>query len=211
MFRFCGKGNMTKVTKVKNQYIDNKKFFEIVSKYRQDRIDAEEIGDEPPPIPDYIGKCVMDISTRLSYKANFINYPFREEMIADGIENAIRALNNFDPAKSSNPFAYFTQIIYYAFLRRIAKEKTLLYTKQKMYTSMAVMGELYNDNSGTDLSNSQSGYTTEYMNGFVEEYEKAMEKKKVPKKNKFFFKDDSSFKKKRSGIELFYEDEEEVL
>jgi DNA-directed RNA polymerase specialized sigma24 family protein len=118
-------------------------------------------------------------------------------MVADGIENAIRALNNFDPAKSANPFAYFTQIIYYAFLRRITKEKTLLYTKQKMYTSMAVMGELYDDASGTDLSNSQSSYATEYMNDFVTEYEKNLEKKKVLKV------------KKKSGIELFYDDEDE--
>ena len=182
------------------QYVDNKKFFEVMVKYRQDRIDAEESGDEAPRIPDYIGKCVMDIATRLSYKPNFINYPFREEMIADGIENAIRALNNFDPSKSSNPFAYFTQIIYYAFLRRIAKEKTLLYTKQKMYTSMAVMGELYDDgDSSVDLSNSQSNFATDYMNDFVEEFEKNMEKKKMPKV------------KKKSGIELFYDDEEEEV
>jgi len=185
------------MAKSKNQYIDNKKFFEEMVKYRQSRIDAEESGEERPIIPDYIGRCMMDISTRLSYKPNFINYPFREEMVADGIENAIRALNNFDPAKSANPFAYFTQIIYYAFLRRITKEKTLLYTKQKMYTSMAVMGELYDDASGTDLSNSQSSYATEYMNDFVTEYEKNLEKKKVLKV------------KKKSGIELFYDDEDE--
>jgi|TARA_R110000744_G_scaffold126064_4_gene232325 hypothetical protein len=185
------------MAKSKNQYIDNKKFFEEMVKYRQSRIDAEESGEERPVIPDYIGRCMMDISTRLSYKPNFINYPFREEMVADGIENAIRALNNFDPAKSANPFAYFTQIIYYAFLRRITKEKTLLYTKQKMYTSMAVMGALYDDASGTDLSNSQSSYATEYMNDFVTEYEKNLEKKKVPKV------------KKKSGIELFYDDEDE--
>ena len=185
------------MAKAKNNYIDNKKFFEVMVEYRQNRIDAEESGDDPPIIPDYLGRCMMDISTRLSYKPNFINYPFREEMVADGIENAIRALNNFDPAKSANPFAYFTQIIYYAFLRRITKEKTLLYTKQKMYTSMAVMGELYDDASGTDLSNSQSSYATEYMNDFVTEYEKNLEKKKVLKV------------KKKSGIELFYDDEDE--
>lgn len=180
------------------QYVDNKKFFEVMVKYRQDRIDAEESGEDDPRIPDYIGKCVMDIATRLSYKPNFINYPFREEMIADGIENAIRALNNFDPSKSSNPFAYFTQIIYYAFLRRIAKEKTLLYTKQKMYTSMAVMGELYDEgDSSVDLSNNQSSLATDYMNDFVEEFERSMERKKMPKV------------KKKSGIELFYDEDEE--
>jgi len=185
------------MAKSKNQYIDNKKFFEVMVEYRQARIDAEDSGESRPIIPDYIGRCMIDISTRLAYKPNFINYPFREEMVADGIENAIRALNNFDPAKSANPFAYFTQIIYYAFLRRIAKEKTQLYTKQKMYTSMAVMGELYDDSSGADLSNNQSSQATDYMNNFVEEFEKNLEKKKIPKV------------KKKSGVELFYDDEEE--
>jgi len=77
------------MAKSKNQYIDNKKFFEEMVKYRQSRIDAEESGEERPIIPDYIGRCMMDISTRLSYKPHFINYPFREEKVADGIENAI--------------------------------------------------------------------------------------------------------------------------
>ena len=140
------------MAKAKNNYIDNKKFFEVMVEHRQKRIDAEESGDDPPIIPDYIGRCMMDISTRLSYKPNFINYPFREEMVADGIENAIRALNNFDPAKSANPFAYFTQIIHYAFLRRIQREKRQLEIKNKIIERSGY-SEVFDDNNTLDGSN----------------------------------------------------------
>lgn len=181
-----------------NQYVDNKKFFEAMVNYREARIDAEESGEDPPKIPDYIGKCILDISRHLSYKANFVGYPFREEMIGDGVENAVKALNNFDPSKSNNPFAYFTRIIYFAFLRRIAEEKKELYAKCKLYTSMTVMGELYDDsNSLVDLSDNQSNFSTEYMDDFVKEYEKSMEKKKIPKEEK------------KVGVELFYNEKQE--
>lgn len=174
------------------QYVDNKLFFEHMTKLRQDRLKAEEAGDPPPKINDYIGKCIYDIANRYSMRPNFINYPFRDEMVADGIENAIKAMNNFDPAKSANPFAYFTQIIFYAFLRRIAKEKKYLYIKQKAFTSLAILGEVY-AGAGADISNQTSG-STEYMDNFVEEYEAAEERKKIPKVMK------------KKGVEVFYDD-----
>ena len=91
-------------------------------------------GEPKPRIGNYIGECFLKIATHLSYKPNFVNYMFREDMICDGIENCVQYINNFDPAKSSNPFAYFTQIIYYAFLRRISKEKRQLEIKNKIIT-----------------------------------------------------------------------------
>jgi|TARA_Y100000114_G_scaffold99490_2_gene92655 hypothetical protein len=119
--------------KVQNRehYVDNKKFYAEMLRYRDSREKAIKEGKEPPRVPNYIGDCIMRIAYKLSNKANFINYPFKEEMIGDGIENCIMYIDNFNPDKSTNPFAYFTQIIYYAYLRRIEKEKKALYTKYK--------------------------------------------------------------------------------
>jgi hypothetical protein len=97
---------------------------------------AEENGLPKPIISNYIGECILKIATHLSYKPNFIGYSYRDDMILDGIENCIQYIDNFDPSKSSNPFAYFTQIIYYAFLRRIAKEKKQSYIKGKLIQNM---------------------------------------------------------------------------
>ena len=99
---------------------------------------AKEFGVDPPPISNYIGECFLKIATHLSYRPNFINYTYREEMISDGIENCLQYVHNFNPEKSDNPFAYFTQIIYYAFLRRIQKEKKQAHVKNKMIENMNV-------------------------------------------------------------------------
>jgi hypothetical protein len=95
-------------------------------------VKAADKDEKPhPPVTSYIGECFMSIADRLSRKPNFINYPYRDEMISDGIENCLLYAYNFDPKKSTNPFSYFTQIIYYAFLRRISKEKKQAYIKLK--------------------------------------------------------------------------------
>ena len=96
----------------------------------------------------YVGDCFLKIATHLSYKPNFVNYPFREDMICDGIENCLQYIDNFDPEKSSNPFAYFTQIIYYAFLRRIQKEKKQLEIKQKIIDHSDAASVMQIDDSG---------------------------------------------------------------
>lgn len=119
------------IEKTSKHYIDNKKFYTAIIHYKQEVETARKAGKEDPRIPAYIGECLYKIATRLSLKPNFISYTFRDEMISDGLENCINYLNNFDPEKSDNPFAYFTQIIWFAFLRRIDKEKKHLYIKQK--------------------------------------------------------------------------------
>ncbi len=121
-----------KEKKATNNYIDNKEFFQAMSEWKKEVIEAEDSGEDKPPVTDYIGKCFMDIAEHLSYRPNFINYPYREEMISDGIENCLMYAHNFDPEKSKNPFSYFTQIIYYAFLRRIEKEKKQSYIKYRL-------------------------------------------------------------------------------
>ena len=109
-------------------YVDNKKFLQAMIEWRESWPDEENI----PPVTNYIGECFLKIATQLSYKPNFINYTYREDMISDGIENCLQYVKNFNPEKSKNPFAYFTQIIYYAFLRRIAKEKKQSHVRNKM-------------------------------------------------------------------------------
>jgi len=113
-------------------YVNNKEFLEALINYRAKCQRAEEAGEPRPVIPRYIGECFLKIANHLSYKPNFVNYMFREDMISDGIENCVQYIKNFNPEKSSNPFAYFTQIIHYAFLRRIQKEKRQMDIRGKL-------------------------------------------------------------------------------
>ena len=113
-------------------YVNNKEFLAAITDYRQ-KVHAAKEADKPRPrVTNYLGSCFLKIATHLSYKPNFVNYMFREDMICDGIENCVQYIKNFDPAKSSNPFAYFTQIIHYAFLRRIQKEKRQMDIRTKI-------------------------------------------------------------------------------
>ena len=115
-------------------YVDNKKFHEEMVSYKNHCAEVKKKDPESlvPIIPDYIGGCFMKIAERLSLRPNFVNYTFRDEMISDGIENCVQSAHNFNPERSSNPFSYFTQIIYFAFIRRIQKEKKQQQIKQKM-------------------------------------------------------------------------------
>ena len=113
-------------------YVNNKEFLAAITVYRQKVHAAKESGDPRPRVTNYLGSCFLKIATHLSYKPNFVNYMFREDMISDGIENCVQYIKNFDPEKSRNPFAYFTQIIHYAFLRRIQKEKRQMDIRSKI-------------------------------------------------------------------------------
>ena len=115
-------------------YVNNKELLEALIVFKGQCAAAKEAGEPRPQISNYIGECFLKIATHLSYKPNFVNYMFREDMICDGIENCVQYIENFNPEKSKNPFAYFTQIIYYAFLRRIQKEKRQLEIKNKILT-----------------------------------------------------------------------------
>ena len=113
-------------------YVDNAKFLEAMREYKKAVNRSKRLKEQKPPVTNYIGECFLKIANHLSYRPNFINYTFRDDMIADGIENCLQYLDNFDPVKSKNPFAYFTQIIYYAFIRRIQKEKKQSNIKYRM-------------------------------------------------------------------------------
>ena len=124
--------------KKKEHYVNNKEFLQAMIVYKKLCKEAEESGEEKPPVTNYIGECFLKIANHLSYRPNFINYTYRDDMISDGIENCLQYMNNFNSEKSSNPFAYFTQIIYYAFIRRIQKEKKQQDIKAKLISNTGV-------------------------------------------------------------------------
>ena len=133
-------------------YVNNKEFLNALIKYQED-IEIARLQDKPKPvIPRYIGECFLKIANHLSFKPNFVNYMFKEDMISDGIENCVQYIHNFNPEKSRNPFAYFTQIIHYAFLRRIQREKRQLEIKNKILEKSGY-SEVFDDNNQIDGSN----------------------------------------------------------
>lgn len=167
------------MTKKTRHYINNEDFLNALIDYRAKCDEAKKAGKEEPIVPNYIGECFIKIAEHLSRKPNFISYSFREEMISDGIENCIMYFRNFDPTKSKNPFAYFTQIIYFAFLRRITKEKKQLYVKYKATEQFGILdeGELYEDENG----NAKQFVLYDNISEFIQNFE---ENKKAKKKAK---------------------------
>ena len=133
-------------------YVNNKEFLAALIKYREDKEIAEIQGKPKPVIPRYIGECFLKIANHLSFKPNFVNYMFKEDMISDGIENCVQYIHNFNPEKSQNPFAYFTQIIHYAFLRRIQREKRQLEIKNKILEKSGYQ-EVFDDSNRIGDSN----------------------------------------------------------
>jgi len=152
---------MTTTKKKSVHYIDNKEFHAAMIAWKELCKEAEEAGEEKPQVTNYIGECFLKIANGLSYRPNFINYTYRSEMVSDGIENCLQYIHNFDPDKSKNPFAYFTQIIYYAFLRRIQKEKKQTHIKNKMIEKQQY--ETYTVNEGDDTVYDVRGFDPDIM------------------------------------------------
>ena len=144
--------------KKKPHYVNNKEFLQAMVEWKAKCREAEKAGNPQPPITNYIGECFLKIANHLSYRPNFINYTYRDEMISDGIENCLQYVHNFNPEKSNNPFAYFTQIIYYAFLRRIQKEKKQLEIKTKIIEKTGFDEVMAVDDNS--LAGSSSDYNT---------------------------------------------------
>ena len=140
-------------------YIDNKEFHAAMIAWKELCKEAEEAGEEKPQVTNYIGECFLKIANGLSYRPNFINYTYRSEMVSDGIENCLQYIHNFDPEKSKNPFAYFTQIIYYAFLRRIQKEKKQLEIKGKILERSGFDEVMHTDRYTGNMSGMNASYS----------------------------------------------------
>lgn len=166
----------------KQHYIDNKTLLTSLLDYKKQVRKAKRLKINKPRIPNYVGECFMMIATRLATKPNFVNYTYKDEMISDGVENCIVYIDNFDPEKSSNPFAYFTQIIFFAFLRRIQKEKKQLYIKHKTMEKMMLFDEdLQQGEDYRDIGENPSLYN-EKMNEMVKSFEENLIKKKTKRK-----------------------------
>lgn len=160
----------------KRNYVNNRDFFEALVEYKKKCEEARNNEKELPRVTNYLGECIYHIANRLSTKPNFSGYPFREDMVMDGIENCLLYIENFDPEKTQNPFAYFTQIIWFAFLRRIAKEKKHLYTKLKSSQSMIALGETHL--SGGEEIRLQVNLEADYIDSFIQDFEDKIERDK---------------------------------
>ena len=171
----------------KPHYVNNKEFLAAMIEWNNRCKEAKSQNKEPPQVSNYIGDCFLKIANHLSYRPNFINYTYREEMISDGIENCLQYVHNFNPEKSDNPFAYFTQIIYYAFLRRIQKEKKQAHVKNKLIENMNV--DVMLEQGQEKVTNNP--YTDYLQKNFLPQEDVYKPKKK---------------KTKPKGLELFYED-----
>lgn len=168
----------------KNNYVNNAEFTELIRKHREKRLKAIEEGRPEPRMPEEAGRILMMIAERYSRRPNFSGYSFRDEMIANGIEAAVYAFNKFDPEKSSNPLAYFTQCIHYSFIATITKEKKQLYTKVQLVREgiQDFMDVLEHDDS---IDSSQRNYLVDFLDrneheiefGFLEKKERPVAEK----------------------------------
>lgn len=173
-----------------NHYIDNKKFLAELVLHKKEVKKALKESRPKPGVNNYIGQCFLDIALNLAKKPNFTNYTYKEEMVSDAIENCIMYATNFDPKKSKNPFAFFTQITFYAFLRRIQKEKKQLYIKLKCFEESDPTGKFRNwmneektaiDVTADDVA-AMIGLSETDMTNFNKEKEKKLKKKRRKRK-----------------------------
>jgi hypothetical protein len=164
--------------KPKKHYVNNKDLYAAMVVYKEKMTKAQAEGKQLPKVPDYVGMCFLKICNKLATKPNFAGYSYREEMIADGIENCVSAAHSFDPSKSNNPFAYFTQIAWNAFIRRIAKEKKQSYIKHKNFIHSNLMDGLNEEitMTGTQIHNE---YSDEIIKNFEEKLTKTSKKGKI--------------------------------
>jgi len=142
--------------KEKPHYVSNKDFSQAVLEHCTNVQEAKSAGDPLPIVPDYIASCFLKIAEGLSHKANFVRYTYREEMVMDAVENCLKAIENYNIEAATrsgkpNAFAYFTQISWYAFLRRIQKEKKQQDIKMK-FISEADISEFLDDDTVSHLN-----------------------------------------------------------
>jgi hypothetical protein len=165
-------------------YVSNAEMLAAIIQYKLDTKLAKKAKQPKPKIPNIVGKQLYLIAENLSHKRNFNNYSFRDEMIGDAIENCIMYFDNFDPKKSKYPFTYFTKIIYYAFVRRIQREKKHLYIKYKATQQAGILHEAeYSDEDNPGQQFELYDNITEFI-GKYEAAQDASKKKmaEAPKK-----------------------------
>ena len=190
--------------KDKPHYVNNRQFSYAVVDYVNSVLLAESENREVPKVTNYIAECFLKIAEGLSHKSNFIRYTYREEMVMDAVENCLRAIHNYDIEAATrtglpNAFAYFTQICYYAFLRRIAKEKKQQDVKFKYIETAGIEDFIHYDAS-------MAGDMHEVERMFVDELRDRIDKiRDVDSRVKDFAKIEKDREKemKKKGLELF--------
>jgi len=175
------KRNKNMAARKTRNYINNPDFLVAVIEHKRLCDEARANNTDLPRVSKYLGECIQSIAYRLATRPNFSGYSFKEDMIMDGIENCLRYIENFNDEKSNNPFAYFTQIIWFAFLRRIAKEKKHLYTKLKSSQALLAMGETHVAGGDIQL---HMNLEADYIDSFIQDYEDKIKRDKAPKEPK---------------------------
>ena len=184
-----------KKKKVSQNYINNSDFYDAIVDYKLKCDIARQDALPKPQISRYIGECFNKLAEGLSRRPNFFGYSYRDDMVFDGIENCLRYVENFNPEKTKNPFAYFTQILWWAFVRRIKKEKTQQYIKYKATEIYGVMdtAEYMESADGNikqlEVYENQYEYIRKYEETELKKFEKTIKEKQV----------------KISGVERFFE------
>lgn len=173
-----------------NHYIDNKEFLQELKDFKEKKLRFQKEGKPEPRIPEFLGKKFWLIATKLAESRSFRNYTYKEDMISDAIENILTYYHNFDTEKYDNPLAYFTQIVYFAFCRRIAREHKQAYMKYKIAADFVHL-------SMDEISSQPEIYSN--ILEYIEEYER---KEKI-KDEKSLAK---SSKKKKDNLENLIEE-----
>ena len=186
---------MPRKNKKSAHYVNNADFSSAVVEYVKTVNEAKSSNQTLPKVPDYIAQCFLSIAEGLSHKSNFIRYTYREEMVMDAVENCLKAIENYDIEAATrtgkpNAFAYFTQITWYAFLRRIAKEKKQQDIKLKYLTRSGI--ENFVDG---DLSDD---YTMQVVGSFVDTLRDRIDKVRTQDTEVKAFAKEEKQKKKRA-------------
>ncbi len=163
---------MARQKKQSIHYVNNAEFSQAVVDYVTVVNECQKNNTEIPKVPDYIAQCFLRISEGLSHKSNFIRYTYREEMVMDAVENCLKAILNYNLEAATrtgkpNAFAYFTQITWYAFLRRIAKEKKQQDIKMKYLTKSGIENFVDNEH-GDDMTNQVVGAFVDNLRDRIE-------------------------------------------
>lgn len=183
----------------KTNYINNKTLYGAMIHYKNDLQHALEHDADKPQVPRYIGESILLICNNLAKKPNFSGYTYKQDMISDGVIDCISAVDNFNPDRTNNPFAYFTQIAWNAFLRRIQKEKKQTYIKHKNYENSFLLMDTHDEMNGGNMQLKSNDYSSEIVRSFEDKLTKTKKQSKLTGVEKFSEVDED--------IEV-YEDEE---
>tara|TARA_B100001287_G_scaffold244493_1_gene221189 strand:- start:1729 stop:2310 length:582 start_codon:yes stop_codon:yes gene_type:complete len=184
--------------KEKPHYVNNREFSEAVMEYAISCRDAKEKETTVPKVTDYIARCFIKIAEGLSHRPNFVRYTYREEMVMDAVENCLRAIGNYNIETATrtgkpNAFSYFTQICYFAFIRRITKEKRQQDIKFKFIEKMGI-----DDFVAMGMDEAGAEETAAYVDTLRQRISQV---RVQDNKIKEFAKEE----KKKEKLELFYE------